>query len=248
VPALLDAHRIPYTFSDPLVCALTLHKAVAKRVLRDLGVPTPDFMLVEHIDDVERVALPFPLFAKPVAEGTSKGIHADSRIVDEVQLRNVCAKLLDRHRQPVLVERFLSGREFTVGVVGSGNDARAIAVLEVVLLQGADDGVYTQRNKEDCESLVEYRLADGAIAAEARSLALAAWCGLGCFDGGRVDVRQAPAGQLEVLELNPLPGLHPTHSDLPIMAGLAGISYVTLIGGILESALRRAQADMPCVS
>ncbi len=248
VPALLDAHGIPYTFSDPLVCALTLHKAMAKRVLRDLGVPTPAFALVERVADAARVELPFPLFAKPVAEGTSKGVHADSRVDDRAGLERICAKLLANHRQPVLVERFLPGREFTVGVIGTGEHARAVAVLEVVLLAGADAGVYTQRNKEDCESLVEYRLAHGPLAGEAEALALTAWRGIGCRDGGRVDVRQADGGRLEVLELNPLPGLHPTHSDLPIMAGLAGIAYRDLIGQILDSAKRRARANEPCAS
>jgi D-alanine-D-alanine ligase len=239
VPALLDAHRIDYVFSDPLVCALTLHKAVAKRVLRDCGVPTPDFVLVERIADLASVDMPYPLFAKPVAEGTSKGVHADSKVTDPGQLERVCARLLAAHRQPVLVERFLPGREFTVGVVGTGERAEAIAVLEVLLLDGADREVYTQRNKEDCESLVRYRLATGALADEAKALALSAWNALGCRDGGRVDVRQAPDGRLQVLELNPLPGLHPTHSDLPIMATLAGIDYRELIGRILASALRR---------
>src|SRR5690606_324048 len=104
---------------------------------------------------------------------------------------------------------------------------------------GADREVYTQRNKEDCEELVRYHLADGPIASEAKALALAAWTGIGCRDGGRVDLRQGPDGRLQELERNPLPGLHPTHSDLPIMARLAGIGYVELIGRILHSALAR---------
>jgi D-alanine-D-alanine ligase len=245
VPALLDAHRIDYVFSDPLVCALTLDKAVAKRVLRDCGVPTPDFALVRRLADLEQVEMPFPLFAKPVAEGTSKGIDADSKILDPDQLRRVCTRLLARHRQPVLVERFLPGREFTVGVVGTGDAADAIAVLEVVLLDGADREVYTQRNKEDCESLVRYQLAEGELAAEAKALALRAWNAVSCRDGGRVDVRQGPDGGLQVLELNPLPGLHPTHSDLPIMATLAGIGYRELIGRILGSALERVGTGRP---
>src|SRR5690606_19969738 len=228
-------HRIRYVFSDPLVCALTLHKAVCKRVLRDLGLPTPDFRLVERQADVAAIDLPFPLFAKPVAEGTSKGVDADSKVIDRAGLAAVCDRLLATHRQPVLVEGFLPGREFTVGIVGSAADAEAIAVLEVELLDGADREVYTQRNKEDCEELVRYHLADGPIASEAKALALAAWAGIGCRDGGRVDLRQGPDGRLQVLELNPLPGLHPTHSDLPIMARLAGIGYVELIGRILHS-------------
>ncbi|MBK8976227.1 MAG: D-alanine--D-alanine ligase [Planctomycetes bacterium] len=248
VPCLLDAHRIGYVFSDPLVCALTLHKAMAKRVLRDLGVPTPDFAVVERLDDVERVHLPFPLFAKPLAEGTSKGIHADSRITDREQLARVCERLLATFKQPVLVERFLPGRELTVGIVGTGARAEAIAALDFVLLEGADPAVYTQRNKEECESLVRYHLGDGPLAAEAKDLALRAWVALGCRDGGRVDVRQAADGRLQVMEINPLPGLHPTHSDLPIMCTLAGIEYLELIRRIFESAVRRLEAAAPWTS
>ena len=242
VPCLLDAHDIPYVFSDPLVCALTLHKGVTKRVLRDLGLPTPDFVLVDKLDDVDAVELPFPLFAKPVAEGTSKGVDRFSKITDRAALRSTCARLLAMFRQPVLVERFLPGREVTVGIVGSGQDARVVAVMEVILQKGADAEVYTQRNKEECESLVRYELATGAFATDAGELALAAWRGIGCRDGGRVDLRQDPAGRMSVIELNPLPGLHPTHSDLPIMATLAGTDYVTLIGWILDSAIRRLRA------
>ena len=242
VPCVLDAHDIPYVFSDPLVSALTLHKAVTKRVLRDFGLPTPDFVLVESLADLAKVDLQYPLFAKPVAEGTSKGVDRTSKITSPAQLRATCERLLAMFRQPVLVERFLPGREVTVGMVGTGDAARAIAVLEVVLLAGADAEVYTQRNKEECEQLVRYDLALGAFADEAKALALAAWRDIGARDGGRVDLRQDPQGRLSVIEINPLPGLHPTHSDLPIMATLAGIDYRSLIGSILDSAMQRVRS------
>lgn len=239
VPCLLDAHQLPYVFSDPLVCTLTLHKGMTKRVLRDLGIPTPDFAIVHEIDDVAAVDLPFPLFCKPVAEGTSKGVDRDSKIVDRDGLRSSCARLLETFRQPVLVERFLPGREVTVGIVGTGSAARAVAVLEVVLLPGADSDIYTQRNKEECESLVRYQLATDAVADEAAELALRTWRALDARDGGRVDLRQDASGRMAVIEINPLPGLHPTHSDLPIMASLAGVTYLELIASILDSALAR---------
>ena len=133
VPALLEAYAIPYTFSDPLVCALTLHKGMAKHVARGYGVPTPDFALVTTPADAAAVTLPFPLFVKPVAEGTSKGVTARSLVTSRAALLDVCAELLAEYREPVLVEEFLSGREFTVGILGTGADARALATLEVVL-------------------------------------------------------------------------------------------------------------------
>lgn len=239
VPALLDAYEIPYVFSDPLVMALTLHKGIAKRVVRDSGVPTAPFAVVEAMADLATIDLPFPLFAKPIAEGTGKGVTPASRVASPTALRKICRQLLDRYRQPVLVETFLPGREFTVGVVGSGPAASAIAVLEVHLTDRAEAGVYSYVNKEECESRVIYKLADDAQARSAADVAVAAWRALGCRDGGRVDLRQDAQGRAMFLEVNPLAGLHPTHSDLPIMCDLAGIGYDALIGRIVDSALRR---------
>ena len=125
VPALLDAYEIPYTFSDALVLALTLHKGMTKRVIRDLGIPTPDFAVIEAASDLDQVNLAFPLFAKPVAEGTGKGISAASKIGSQEELRSVCEDLLRRFNQPVLIETYLPGKEFTAGIVGTGKSARA---------------------------------------------------------------------------------------------------------------------------
>lgn len=242
VPALLDAHCIPYTFSDPLVLALTLHKGMAKRVVRDLGVPTPDFRLVETVEEISAVDLPYPLFLKPVAEGTGKGITASSRVDSAQDLHRVATRLLTSYDQPVLVETFLPGREFTVGVLGTGQEAKAVGVMEVVLLKGAEAQVYSYRNKEQCEQLVEYRLAKEAEAQEAAEVALRAWRGLGCRDAGRVDVRQGLDGRIQFLEVNPLAGLHPYHSDLPILCQMVGLPYKELIRSIMESALRRVSS------
>ena len=239
VPALLDAYDIPYTFSDPLVMALTLHKGMAKRVVRDSGVSTAPFAVVESLTDIGAIDLPFPLFAKPIAEGTGKGVTPASRVTSAAGLRKVCRQLLERFRQPVLVETFLPGREFTVGIIGTGRAAEPIAVMEVALNGRAEAGAYSYVNKEDCESRVIYRLADDADARAAGDVALTAWRALGCRDGGRVDLRSDAEGRPMFLEVNPLAGLHPTHSDLPIMCTLAGMSYGTLIGRIIESARRR---------
>jgi D-alanine-D-alanine ligase len=240
VPALLDAYQIPYVFSDALVCALTLHKGMTKDVVRAANVTTPDYAIVDAIADVNDVALEFPLFAKPIAEGTGKGIGAHSKVSDRGQLRGVCRKLLKEYGQPVLIERFLPGREFTVGILGSGRKATVLATLEIVLLEGADSEVYSYRNKENCEELVEYQLLPaGKLRRQVESLALRAWRALGCRDAGRIDVRLDNKGQAQFLEVNPLAGIHPEHSDLPIMATLVGMKYETLIGKIMNSAAQR---------
>ncbi|MEK6676803.1 MAG: D-alanine--D-alanine ligase [Planctomycetota bacterium] len=239
VPAVLDAYEIPYVFSDPLVMALTLHKGMTKRVIRDLGLPTPDFAVVDGTGDVAKVDLAYPLFAKPVGEGTGKGVTPASKILNRAQLENVCRHLLMTYRQPVLVERYLPGREFTVGIVGTGEDAEAVATMEIGLLPEAEADVYSYVNKERCEDLVQYIHVPKHEAGEAEELALAAWRGLNCRDGGRVDVRADEGGQLQFLEVNPLAGLHPEHSDLPILCNMVGMPYVELIRRIMASALKR---------
>ena len=245
VPALLDAYKIPYTFSDPLILSLTLHKGMTKHVTRDLRIPTPDFIVIEKEGDIEKIVLPFPLFAKPVAEGTSKGITASSKITSRKKLFHVCRNLLSTFRQPVLVEQFLPGREFTVGIVGTGEDAVVLGVMEVHLKDNAEQDVYSYINKENCEELVEYRLVNDTLAHTVRETALAAWRGLGCRDAGRVDVRADVQGIPHFLEVNPLAGLHPEHSDLPIICNLAGITYYELIDMIMRSALKRLHKNPP---
>jgi D-alanine-D-alanine ligase len=239
VPALLDAFQIPYTFSGPLVLALSLDKAMTKRVVRSLGVATPDFAVVSAPEDIPAVDLPFPLFAKPLAEGTGLGIDARSKIDSPEQLAAVCRELLKKFKQPVLVETYLPGREFTVGIVGSGAAAEAIGVMEVSLRPEAEANAYSYVNKEKCEELVRYVLAPEAAARPCRDLALRAWRGLGCQDAGRVDVKMDRDGAVNFIEVNPLAGLHPEHSDLPIICNLQGIPYQTLMERIMASASAR---------
>jgi D-alanine-D-alanine ligase len=241
VPAVLDAYRIPYTFSDPVVLGISLHKGWAKRVMRDLGLPTPDFAVVESEEDIAAVRLPYPLFVKPIAEGTGKGITAASKLAGREELEVRCRELLERFRQPVLVERFLPGREYTVGITGTGRQAQAVGTMEVALRREAEAGVYSYANKENSEELVDYRLVTDAGARKAEQTALALWRALGCRDAGRVDLREDEHGVPNVMELNPLAGLHPEHSDLPIICTLAGIGYRELIRRIVDSALLRAR-------
>lgn len=239
VPALLDAYQIPYTFSDPLVLSLTLHKAMTKRVIRDLGLPTPDFRLVTEESDADQVDLPFPLFAKPVAEGTGKGINSASKIRERHELLSVCRDLLCTYQQPVLVETFLPGRELTVGVLGTGAASRVLGVMEVILKDEGEAGWYSYHEKENWRASVKYRLVSDITALKAANAALALWKGIGGRDAGRVDLRVDEKGVPNLLEVNPLAGLHSGHSDLCLMAELAGMPYRTLIREIMQSATAR---------
>jgi D-alanine-D-alanine ligase len=239
VPALLEAYRIPYTFSDSMIMALTLHKGMTKHIIRDLRIPTPDFQVITSAEAARFIRLPLPLFAKPVAEGTGKGVNPTSKITSYEQLEPLCVRLLATYKQPVIVETFLPGREFTVGIVGTGDKARAIGVIEIILLENSDPDVYSYRNKEICEEVVEYRLVDDELARQSAEVALAAWRGLGCRDAGRIDLRTDAQGVPNFIEVNPLAGIHPEHSDLPIIANKIGLPYRDLIAAIIDSAAAR---------
>lgn len=239
IPALLDAYRIPYVFSDSLSLVVTLHKGLAKAVVKEHGVPTADYQVVERVGDLVGIDLPFPLFIKPVGGGTGMGIDANSIVEDLDQLRNGVERLLLLHGQPVLVETYLTGREFTVGVVGTGEDARCIGVMEIVVEASSDRGLYSYQSKRHYQSCTSYRNVDETVESMCRDVALGAWRALGCRDGGRVDLRMDGSGSANFLEVNPLAGLHPVDSDLPILAAMHHVSYEELITMIMDSACKR---------
>ncbi|MDA0785409.1 MAG: D-alanine--D-alanine ligase [Proteobacteria bacterium] len=239
VPALLELFDQPYVFSDPLTMAATLDKSVAKQIVRGSGVPTATSWTAESGADIASADIAFPAFVKPVAEGTGKGCDSRSRVENRQELISQTTRLAAQFAQPVLIETFLPGREFTVGVVGTGPAARVIAVMEVAVRDTATDPVYSLENKELCETFVTYTLADDDEASTAGAYALAAYRALGCRDAARLDFKSDSAGVPHFLEANPIAGLNPHHSDLPILATKAGMSYESLIGEILTSACAR---------
>ena len=246
VPALLDLYEIPYTFSDPLVMALTLHKGMTKRVIRDAGLSTPAFAVVESARQVDEVDFPGPWFVKPVAEGTGKGVTPTSVVRSREELGPRCEAMVAEFHQPALVETFLPGREVTVAVLGTGPKARALGTMEVILLPEAEAEVYSYVNKERCEELVKYRLIrpeEDPMVAAAEELAVSCWRVLGCRDGGRVDLRCGEDGLPQFLEVNPLAGIHPEHSDLPIICNHLGVPYLELLRSIVGSAAERVGKD-----
>jgi D-alanine-D-alanine ligase len=239
VPALLEAYDIPYVFSDPLTLALCLDKAMTKRVLRDAGVSTADFAVIETEADIGKVTLAFPLFLKPVSEGSGKGVDARSRVADKIELDCVARDLLARFRQPVLVEEFLPGREFTVGITGTGDAASVLGVIEIVPTAKYVGHGYGLENKSDWEGKLDIVPVDDADARAAADVALSAWRVLRCRDGGRADVRLGADGKPRFIEVNPLAGIRPGYSDLCFIADYQKISYSELIGKFLRSFLAR---------
>jgi len=244
VPCLLDLLGVPYVFSGPLTLALTLDKALAKRFLVAEGLSTARFVEVRSARDLEALDLDPPLFLKPVHEGSAKGVGPGSVVNEASSLRRQALALLEAYRQPVLVEEYLGGEEFTVAVLGTGEAARVLGTTRVVVREDARN-VYGYEAKERCEALVDYEpqaAVDASLLAQVEGLALAAYRALGCLDTGRVDIRCNGRGEPQFLEINPLPGLHPTHSDLPIIASQRGLPYGELIGSILTSACQRLPA------
>ena len=251
-PALLEAYRVPYTGADPLTLSLCLDKAMAKRIWQQAGVATAPFAVISEAalvgDLVDHHSLPdFPLFVKPLHEGTSKGIDAASVVASEAALRERIEWTVARYRQPALVEAFLPGREFSVGILGTGAEAHVFGVTEITT--PAAHGISDQGEKErwgDSIAGVFTPVTETALRAELADLALRAYRAVACRDLGRVDIRMDAmdaAARPHVMELNPLVGLHPTSSVMPIIAQQAGLSYDELIDAIVTNALRRWKGE-----
>ena len=252
VPAILEMLRIPYTGSKVLTLALTLDKPMTKRVLAFHGLPTPAFQVFECADEPLQPGLAFPLFVKPSREGTGMGVSADSVVLREDELRERLAAQLARYCQPILVERYIGGREVTLGAIGTqhaGPDARHgllfLPPLEVdfAAYPPSEGGVYTNRMKTEwahdfhclCPALLE-----PALLERLQRLTASAFRAAGCLDVARVDFRlDAANGEPFILEINPLPGLYPGLSDLVLEAGGAGLSYADLINLICDAACQR---------
>jgi D-alanine-D-alanine ligase len=264
VPAILEMLRIPYTGSKVLTLALTLDKPMTKRVLAFHDLPTPPFQVLERPDEPLDPALAFPLFVKPSRQGTGIGISAESIVRDEAHFRAQLQFLLTSYNEPVLVERFISGRDITVGVVGNltppvawrvpenvaapriVRGLRFLPPLEIELgeYEQEEGGVYTGRAKVELADKLTY-IAPAPLTAEQVDelnwLAAATFRVTGCLDVARVDFRldEENDDTPYILEINPLPGLSPGISDLVIEADAAGISHAELVNMILDEALER---------
>jgi D-alanine-D-alanine ligase len=236
VPAILDQYKIPYVFSGPVIMGLSLNKHLAKLVVESSGVPVSPGKLITKLQDLDSCNLNYPLFVKPVSEGTGKGITDKSLVRSAAELRKMVDWILSEFHQPALVEEYLPGREFTVGIVGYGNDAVAIGGMEVIC---ANNLPYSVEVKENYQNYCTYKPLASDIVDECKSVALGAWKALDAVDAGRVDLKADRNGRICFIEANPLAGLNPVHSDLPILSRMSGIEYQSLMEMIMKAAIKR---------
>ncbi|MCX8126898.1 MAG: D-alanine--D-alanine ligase, partial [Dehalococcoidia bacterium] len=244
VPSVLEMLDIPYSGADPQCLAICLDKPLTKRLVALAGVETPRWMVFDKVEDVDYESmggLNFPVFVKPSWEGSSKGVRKSSKIDDFDRLVEVVSYLIRAYRQPVMVEEFVLGEEVTVGVLGN-YPPRIVGIMHIVPKQPDPYFVYSLEVKRDWERLVRYECParfPSAVMKRIEESALRAYRTLGCRDFGRLDFRVTPDGVPYFLEINPLPGLNPHSGDLPIMAGLMGLSYESLITAVFDAALGR---------
>jgi D-alanine-D-alanine ligase len=264
VPAMLEMLRIPYTGSRVLTLALALDKPMTKRVLAYHDLPTPPFQTFERVNEPLDPDLRFPLFVKPSREGTGMGVSAESIVHDEAQLRAQLERIFVRYNQPALVERYVEGREITVGVVGNlsapvarrmPEDEAAPRILrgldflpplEVDLTAYPDEeaGLYTNRIKVELAHDFHYLCPaplDQALLDDLNWYTAATFRVIGCCDVARVDFRldARDGNKPYILEVNPLPGLNPGYSDLCFEAEAYGWTYEALVNRILDEAIER---------
>lgn len=244
VPAVLEMLDIPYSGSDPLTLAVTLDKPLAKQVVRNAGVATPDWHLIQspaQLKALKDADITLPAFIKPAYEGSSKGIRLNSMADTYTKVRTVTADLLKKYTQPVLIEQYIEGDEVTVGIVGNSPPA-IVGIMHVVPRRKFKAFVYSLEVKRNWRKLVEYQCPAKLpknVFKRVEESSLKAYKALGCRDFSRVDFRIGKDGIPYFLEVNPLPGLNPVSGDLPIMSGKMGWSYNGLIAAIFNAAKAR---------
>lgn len=241
VPALCELLGIPYTGSDSATLAIALDKALGKKVLLQHDILTPKFQLMESARERLSPDMKFPLIVKPNAEGSSKGINSTNVVDTEDELRAAVKECVERYRQPALVEEYIAGREFTVGLLGDKRP-RVLPPMEIKFKKDTDRPVYDFTVKQDWEEHVYYECPAKLTEAELKAMekiARATFFALDCRDVARVDMRMDADGRIYVLEVNPLPGLTPGYSDLVLIAQAVGMEYDQLIAEIMVGGLRR---------
>ncbi|HSP86881.1 MAG TPA: ATP-grasp domain-containing protein [Ignavibacteriaceae bacterium] len=251
IPAILDMLQIPYTGSDPLTLATCLDKARTKEILSYHKIPNAKFLLVDKIEQAEKINFDFPVMVKPVSEGSSKGIFTSSFARNATELKNEIKRILNEYNQPALIEEFLPGKEFTVAIMGNGSEAEVLPIVEIKYTDFPKDfiPIYSYEakwildTKENplevfsCPAEINKKLEE-----KIKSITLKTYNLLRCRDWSRIDVRLDKNGEPNIIEINPLPGILPNpeeNSCYPKAARAAGLNYNTMINKVLLAAAKR---------
>lgn len=251
IPALLDMLNIPYTGSDPLTLSTCLDKGRTKEILAYHKIPTPKFNVVKTNGELNGFDLTFPVIYKPVQEGSSKGIFNSSIVDDLPTLNEKISDHIARYNQPVIIEEFLSGREFTVALLGNGEETKVLPIVEMRFDEFPNElkpiysfeakWIYDTPEKPlniySCPADI-----DSELESKIKSAVLNTYNTLNCKDWSRIDVRLDSNGMPNIIEVNPLPGVLPNpdnNSCFPKAARTAGFDYSTTINMVLLSAMKR---------
>ncbi|WP_243112649.1 MULTISPECIES: D-alanine--D-alanine ligase family protein [Acutalibacteraceae] len=243
VPAILNFLGIPFSGSDETTLAISLDKALAKRYLSTFRIKTPAYQYLKTPNFHRDEALRFPLIVKPDSEGSGKGITDLAVVYDESQLNCVLSKNFSLYEEPMLLEEYIPGREFTVGILGNGASTTVFEPMEICYLHAdGKERIYSYKAKVNYKQYVTYRCPpdlDTQLNERMKQTARDIYDALECRDFSRIDFRLSDDGTLYFIEINPLPGLAPGYSDYPMLAEYCGMDYRTLILSVLNCALTR---------
>jgi D-alanine-D-alanine ligase len=251
IPAMLEFLGMPYTGSDPLTLATCLDKSRTKEILSYNGVPTPKFVVARSPAEASEASLRYPLFVKPLHEGSSKGIYNSSYVTTPEGLSQEVERVLTNYEQPALVEEYLPGREFTVALLGNGSELKVFPPVEINFSSLPSEAlpVYSYEAKwlwDSKDSPIEVFKCpapiDEMLGRKIEGICRRTYDVLKCRDWSRIDVRLDAAGEPNILEINPLPGILPDpeeHSCFPMASRAAGLNYDEMINSVLNAALKR---------
>ena len=241
VPAILNFLGIPFTGADETTMCVAMDKALTKRLLASYHIRTPRYKLFNIEMPFSVRGLSWPVIVKPNSEGSGKGISDSSVISNSAEMRRIIEENMDVYKQDVLVEEYIRGREFTVGILGNADDTRIFTPMEIIFNDG-ETGIYSYDVKRNFREHVRYECPPNLhrdLLDEIKKTAGKIYRILKCRDCARIDFRLSPEGRLYFIEVNPLPGLAPGYSDFPMLAEFCGIDYTSLIQSILNCALTR---------
>jgi len=251
MPAILEMLQLPYLGSDALTLGICLDKSRAKEILTYHKIPNAKFLVADKVEDIEKADFEFPLIVKPISEGSSKGIFSSSFVKNRKELEDEVQRIVSSYNQPALIEEFLPGREFTAAVLGNGNEAQVLPIIEILYEEFPKDIVplysyeakwildtkENEFNVFDCPAKLDRNLKN-----QIKETVLRTYNVLKCKDWSRIDVRLDKNGVPNIIEINPLPGIMPDpneNSSFPKAARAAGMNYNQLIQSALYHAAKR---------